>query len=50
MSNINERVKKAQIATIWMKGLIKTYGLILKLVWQIQLSVWQLMLLYSTEL
>ena len=49
-SYINERVKRARVAEIRIKRLTKTYGLELRLVPQIQLSVIKLTALYNVEL
>ncbi len=49
-SHINERVRRARVAEIQIKGLTKTYGLVPGLVRRIQLSVVQSTALYGAEL
>ena len=49
-SHIHERIKKARIAEIQVKGLTQTYGLVPALVRRIQLSVIQSTALYGSEL
>ena len=49
-SYISKKVKRAQTAEIFIKGLTKTYGLVLGLICQIQLLVVQSTTLCGAEL
>ena len=48
-SHINERVRRARTAEIWIKSLTRTYGLTPRLVRQIQIAVVQSTALYGAE-